>query len=148
MTWIAAIKTLISPSEPLTIGQLASGLCVLPMPKQRHAAPKQEVAADLFVIDEDRHEFGFNFATAQKQNNGGIAALTGYDVQLLKERDYWGGAKNKAMHSKNAMCKRLWHSGDTEREAAVKLGKSESWVEKRYGTFATALLMESGESES
>lgn len=146
MSIISDIKAVFSPSEALSIGQLASGLCVLPMPKQRPVAPKSEAPTDLFVIDEDRNEFGFNFATAQKQNNGGIPTLTGYDVQLLKERDYWG--KNKALQSKNAMCKRLWHSGDTEKEAGVKLGKSESWVEKRYGSFATALLMENGEGES
>jgi hypothetical protein len=142
MSWLESI---LNPSKP-TISDLASGLCVLPTPRKRYEAPKQDAAPDMFVIDEDRRHFGFHSATAQRQENGGAPDLTGYDVTLLRERDLWG--KNKAMHAQNATAKKCWHGGKTEKEAAVILGKSESWIEKRYGTFSTALLQETSESQN
>jgi hypothetical protein len=147
MSLLSDIKSVFSPSKPPTIGQLAHGLCVLPAPKARHQAPKTEAAPDMYTINEVTQTYGFHSATAQRQNNGGIPELTGFDVTLLRERDLWGGPKNKAMHSKNAACKKCWHGGETEKEAGVILGKSESWVEKRYGTFSTALSQEISETE-
>jgi hypothetical protein len=147
MNLLSAIKSAFAPSEPPTLAQLAHGLCVLPMPKARYQAPEKASVADMYVIDEDTKTFGFHSATARKHENGGTPEITGYDVTLLRERDLWGGLKNKVMHGKNAVCKKCWHAGDTEHEAAVKLGRSESWVEKRYGTFSTALLAEVAERE-
>lgn len=141
MNLFSEIKAALFP-EPQSLQTLATGLCVLPMPRQRYEAPKQETPADMYVIDQDKNEFGFHSATAQRQNNGGIPTLTGYDVTLLKERELWGTAKNKILHGKNATCKKCWHGGKSEKEAGVILGKSESWVEKRYGTFSSALLIE------
>lgn len=148
MSFFSSIKSVFSQSEPPSLAQLASGLCALPAPKKRYEAPKQEEAPDMYTINEATQTFGFHSATAQKQSNGGIPELTGYDVTLLRERDLWGGLKNKLMHGKNATCKKCWHNGDTEKEAGVILGKSESWVEKRYGTFSTALLLETAESQN
>lgn len=148
MSLFAVIQSLFEPKQPPTIGQLASGLCALPMPKQRYEAPKTKAAPDMFIIDEATQTFGFHSATAQRQINGGVPELTGYDVTLLRERDLWGGLKNTSMHSKNAHCKKCWHGGKTESEAATILGKSESWIEKRYGTFSTALLIETSENEN
>lgn len=136
------VQFILNPPK-LTIQELATGLCALPVPKQRIEAPKKAKAADLFVIDEARNEFGFNFASSTRQDVGGVADLTGYDVRLLKERGYWG--KGKDVQAKNAACKSAWHGGRSEAECAVSLGVSESWVEKRYGTFATALLEEEGQ---
>ena len=146
MSWLSTIRSIISPVTP-TIGQLATGLCALPVPRQRVVAPKQETPPDMYVIDEVRSEFGFHSATAQRQASGGIPELTGYDIALLKERDLWGAPKNKTMHGKNALCKKCWHGGKTEKEAAVIVSKSVSWVEKRYGTFSSALLQEQEEGE-
>lgn len=145
MNFFAAVRIvqfILNPPK-LTIQELATGLCALPMPKQRIEAPKKAKAADLFVINEERNEFGFNFASSTRQDVGGVSDLTGYDVRLLKERGYWG--KGKDVQSKNAACKSAWHGGRSEAECAVSLGVSESWVEKRYGTFATALLEEEGQ---
>jgi len=137
MTWLSNI---LNPPKP-TISELATGLCVLPVPKKRFEAPKQEAAPDMYVIDEAKAEFGFHSATAQRQANGGCPELTSHDITLLRERDLWG--KNKTLNAQNATAKKCWHSGKSEKEAGVILGKSESWVEKRYGTFSTALLQES-----
>lgn len=72
--------------------------------------------------------------------------MTDFDISLLMERDLWGAPKNKDMHGKNAQCKKCWHIGETEKEAGVIVGRSESWVEKRYGSFSTALLNELAET--
>lgn len=144
MNWIINI---LNPPKP-TLSELANGLCVLPAPRKRHEAPKQEAAPDLYVIDEAKAEFGFHSATAQRQANGGVPELTSHDITLLMERGYWGAPKNKDLHSKNATCKKCWHGGKTDKEAAVITGRDESWVQKRYGTFATALLQETSESET
>lgn len=148
MSLFSDIKAALSPREPQTISQLASGLMVLPLPKQRYQAPKQEPAPDMYTIDDVTQTYGFHSATAIRQNNGGVPELTGYDVELLMERNLWGTGKNKALHGKNATCKKCWHGGKTEKEAGVILGFSESWVEKRYGTFSSALLIESAETEN
>jgi hypothetical protein len=142
MNIATAIKSFFQPKE-YTLAELATGLCVLPMPRQKPEQIKKQKAADLYVIDRDRNEFGFHFASASRQNEGSIAELTAYDVRLLKARGYWG--KGADVQAKNAGCKLAWHNGRTEGECAVSLGVSESWVEKRYGTFATALLEEIGD---
>ena len=146
MSILSEIRQAFAPRDALTIEQLASGLCALPLPKQRYQAPKQEAPQDMYTINEATKTYGFHSATAQRQSNGGCPELTTHDISLLMERDLWGASKNKAMHGKNARCKKCWHTGETEKEAGVILGKSESWVEKRYGTFSTALLLEMAET--
>lgn len=141
MSILAAIKQAFMPEIP-TLRDASAGLCVLPMPAARKEAPKQPKAVDLFVIDKDRNVFGFNSATAVRQTEGSVPALTQYDIDLLVDREYWG--KGKEVQNKNARCKQMWHSGSSEQETASALGVGESWVEKRFGTFATALSMEQG----
>ena len=141
MALFDAIRQMFFPETP-TLSQLAHGLCALPMPRERIKAPVKKKAADMYVIDQDRNQYGFHTATAINQNEGSGPDLTGYDIELLKERTYWGGKKVAA---KNEQAKAYWHTGKTEREAAAMLGVSDSWVEKRFGTFSTALLQEKGE---
>jgi hypothetical protein len=134
------IKAVFAPHQPQGLQQLATGLCVLPAPKVRHVAPPKAKVKDMYVIDPVTATYGFHTATAQKQQDGSIDQLTGYDLEVLKERGYWG--KERAVQAKNAACKAHWHHGKTEKEAAALLGCSVSWVEKRYGSFSTALLEE------
>ena len=66
MNFFAAVRIvqfILNPPK-LTIQELATGLCALPVPKQRIEAPKKAKSADLYVIDEARNEFGFNFASS------------------------------------------------------------------------------------
>lgn len=137
MSIFQAIKAVFAPQIP-DIGELATGLCVLPAPKRRQSAAKPEKAADMYVIDEVKNEYGFHSATATRQLEGSEPDLTETDISLLIERGYWG--KDKKVNAQNAACKRAWHQGNSEKEAAAALNLSVSWIEKRYGTFATALL--------
>jgi len=139
MTFFAAISQLFNPATP-DLKALATGLCVLPMPRMTPTAPPKSKPTDLFVIDQDRNEYGFHQATANRQTDGSKPELTGYDIRLLKERGYWG--KGRMVQERNAKAKAAWHSGRTEKEASVTIGVSESWVEKRFGTFGSALLEE------
>ncbi len=141
MSIIEAIRAAFTPAETPTMQDLAKGLCVLPMPK-KYEHRKQEKQTDMYVIDEQRNEFGFHTATATRQVSGSQPGLTGEDVELLIERDYWGvgtGQKTATLRAKNAQCKRLWHEGNTDKEIAAATGMSVSWVEKRTGTFSFAL---------
>lgn len=140
MSFWKEITAIFARQETPGLQQLAHGLCVLPAPKVRHAAPPNPKQKDIYVINEVTATYGFNVTTAQKQNDGSSDQLTGYDVSVLKERGYWG--KMRDVQAKNALCKSHWHHGKTEKEAAVLLGCSVSWVEKRYGSFSTALLEE------
>lgn len=134
------LKAIFAPEKPQTIAELASGLCVLPTPRQPITTPKRAKPQDIFVINEERNEFGFHQASATRQTEGSQGELTGYDIRLLKERGYWG--KGRAINDKNAACKQCWHTGKTEKEAATQLKVSVSWIEKRYGSFTTALSEE------
>jgi len=101
MTWLSNI---LNPPKP-TLSELAHGLCVLPAPRKRYEAPKQEAAPDLYVIDEAKAEFGFHSATAQRQANGGVPELTSHDITLLMDT---GGLQRtkifivKTQHAKSA----------------------------------------------
>lgn len=136
----AILDLFIIRDKPLS--ELAIGLCVLPLPVVREKAQKRSVA-DVYVIDDVTKTFGFNIATAQRQQPGGTPEITAWDKSLLKERGYWG--QSSAVKAQNIKCKAMWHTGRTEAEAAASLGLGQSWVEKRYGTFATALLQEQKE---
>lgn len=138
------IKQLFSQPAPQSIQQLASGLVAVPMPVQRVKQAKAAKPADSYIENEETRTFGFNYATAQKQYEGSCPDITAYDIALLRERDYWG--QKKTVQNKNVKCKRMWSEGKTEKETAAALGVSESWVEKRFGTFYTALSQERGES--
>lgn len=144
MKFLSAILDFIDPKTPTDLGVLAAGTCVLPELRKIHKAPKQDKAPDAYVENQATNTWGFHTATAINQNDGAVPELTGYDVTLLKERGYWG--KGKTVAARNASCKRMWHNGETERATATSLGVSESWVEKRFGTFATALSQELAEN--
>lgn len=139
MNLISAIKSAFAPPDPPSLLSLASGLCALPAPLVVARAPKQKEAHDAFLEREETNTWGFHSATAQRQNEGSAPELTGYDIRLLKERGYWGF---KTVQAKNAKAKAMWHNGKTEKECAASIGVGESWVEKRYGTFSTALSEE------
>ncbi len=141
MTIISAIFAALSPQKPKGLQALARGLCVLPAPIVVEKRPKAAIVADAFLEREETNTWGFRSATAQRQNDGSVPGLTHHDIALLKERGYWGG---RPVQTKNAKAKALWHSGKSEKECAVSLGVGESWVEKRYGTFSTALTIEKG----
>ena len=135
MTLWQAIRQIYSP-VPL------QGLSVLPSPTPKPApvkAPKKE--SSLYVIDETRSEFGFRM-DKESDRAGAVRHLTGHDRQLLEQRGYWGG---KGVQAQNATAKRMWHDGASEEETAQALGLGVSWVQKRFGTFATALSIEKGE---
>ena len=142
MNLFDTIRDIINPPE-LTLQQLSVGMCVLP-PRRVVETKKAAKATDLYVIDEQHNVFGFNQNTASRQTEGSTADLTGFDIRLLEDRQYWGG---RAVREKNARCKAMWHNGDTEKECAASLGVSESWVEKRFGTFGSALIEEQSQSK-
>ena len=123
-----------------TLAELASGLVAIPAPVVLEKRPKAEAPKDLYVIDEQQKVFGFHTASAVTQAEGSVEHLTEFDVQLLKERDYWG--QKKVLHTQNAACKAYWHTGKSEKEAATLLKRSDSWVKKRFGTFSVALSTE------
>lgn len=136
MNWLKQLFT--TPTAP-TLSELATGLCVLPVPKQVVKIPKVEKQPDAYIEREETNTWGFRSATASHQQEGSVPELTAFDVELLTERGYWGGKK---VIGQNAKAKEMWHGGKTELEAAKALGLSESWVEKRYGTFGEALKQE------
>lgn len=144
MNFLRLISQYINPEIPDNVQELAVGLCVLPAQRQRHEAPKKAKVQDSFIENKDTNTFGFHFASASRQQEGSSPDITGHDITLLKERGYWG--KGKDIHGKNSACKRMWHDGKSEKETAAALGVSESWAEKRFGSFSTALLQEQGES--
>jgi len=142
MSLFATIKSIIFPQNDLSLSALSSGLCVLPVRRELPKAPSKK-PVDIFVIDRDRNEYGFHQATATRQTDGSKPELTGYDIRLLKERGYWG--LGRMVQEKNAKAKSAWHYGKSEKESAVALGVSLSWVEKRFGTFGSALAEEQNE---
>lgn len=130
--------------------------CLLPPPKVRAAAPKQVKPADIYAIDEDRNEFGFNFATAKIQNDGARPELTAFDYEELKARDLWGqektarGKQNKKgikTNADNARAKAAWYTGASAAEIAKATGLGDSWAEKRNAAFEAALCRESEETK-
>ena len=137
MSFLDTIRDIINP-QPLTLQQLSVGMCVLP-PRRVVETKKTETPTDLFVIDERKNEFGFNQNKATRQTGGSVPELTGYDIRLLQDRALWG---RKAVIDRNARCKQMWHNGKDEKETAASLGVSKSWVEKRFGTFGSALIEE------
>ena len=144
------IRAAFAPTKPQTLQQLARGLCALPMPPQRVETVKTKPPADMYVIDKNKEEYGFNRATALMQSEGSVSHLTSYDMDALRQSGYWtrGLTKvGKAANSQTETCKADWHSGKTVKESCATSGKSVSWVEKRYGNFGTALSLEKAEQE-
>jgi hypothetical protein len=137
------LRSLFTPSPAPTFQELAAGTCVLPAPKAAVKVPSIPETPDVYVINKDTATFGFNKATATFQADGAVPELTEFDVDLLMERGYWG---QKKVVSQNQKCKRMWHSGETSKAASIALGLSESWVDKRFGTFAAALSDEKAKS--
>lgn len=145
MNLLFEIYNALKPQPAQTLAQLSVGLCALPMPGVRIEPVKKKKAADMYVIDEATQTFGFNQATATRHNEGSEFELTARDIDLLKERGYYG--KNPDVFAKNERCKAFWHEGKTDVEAGAILRVGASWVEKRYGTFSTALLIEKSQTE-
>jgi hypothetical protein len=131
-------------SEPPTLAELASGQCVLPQPVQKAKAVKAPPKSDSYIENKDTNTFGFNRTTATAQSDGAVSHLTGYDKDVLKDRGYW--SITKSVTARNAEAKKHWYAGKTRKEAARLVGVSESWIEKRFGSFTTALSMEQTEN--
>jgi hypothetical protein len=138
-TMLSIIRSLFTPSPAPTFQELAAGTCVLPAPKAAVKVPSIPETPDVYVINKDTATFGFNKATATFQADGAIGELTEFDVELLMERGYWG---QKKVQQNNAKAKRLWFKGETNVAIALAVERDISWVEKRVGTFSTALSLE------
>ncbi len=143
LTMLNLLRSLFTPSPAPTFQELAAGTCVLPAPKAAVKVPKAEKQADAYLEDKDANRWAFNIATASFQTEGSIPELTSFDVELLIDRGYWGGKKVQAQNQK---AKKMWHNGETPTATAAALGLSESWVDKRFGTFAAALSDEKAKS--
>jgi len=145
MSLFHEIRAAFAPSKPQTLSQLARGLCALPMPPQRVETVKAKPPVDMYVIDKNKEEYGFNRATALMQSEGSVGHLTSYDMDALRQSGYWTKGVTKtgrAANSQTETCKAHWHGGKTVKESVAMLGKSISWVEKRYGNFSSALSLE------
>jgi hypothetical protein len=120
-------------------------MCFLPAPPPPAARPRAEApkkpARSIYVIDEDRNEFGFHLEKAGSRE-GAVSHLTEYDKALLVARQMWGG---KEVVNRNIRAKALWYTGESIEKAMALIGVKRSWVEHRYGTFSTALSQEVGE---
>ena len=124
-------------SEPLpTLHFLPSP----PAPKSKGVAPKKQ--SGLFVIDEQRDEFGFH-SDKEADKNGAATWLTNYDKDVLRERGLFG--VTKGVQEQNATCKRLWATGVSVADCERDMKVSASWIEKRFACFSTALSEERGE---
>jgi hypothetical protein len=137
------LRSTFTSSPAPTLQELAAGTCALPAPKVAGQVPKAPKQTDAYLEDEAANRWAFNSVTATFQSEGSVAELTSFDVELLIERGYWGGKKVQVQNQK---AKRMWHSGETSKAAAAALGLSESWVDKRFGTFAAALSDEKSKS--
>jgi len=145
MSLIFDIYNAIKPQPTPPLSQLAYGLCALPMPPQRVETVKTKPPVDMYVIDKNKEEYGFNRATALMQSEGSVGHLTSYDMDALRQSGYWTKGVTKtgrAANSQTETCKAHWHGGKTVKESVAMLGKSDSWVEKRYGNFSSALSLE------
>ena len=93
----------------------------------------------MYTIDQDAKVYGWHSAKAGRQKRG-ASGLTNVDVEILNQRDLWG--KTNKVKEQNATCKKHWHQGLDEQEAAASMGLSKSWIEKRFAAFNTALSEE------
>lgn len=115
---------------------------MLPMPVQKQPkgeAPKKEPG--IYVISEERRQFGFR-SDKEASREGAVKWLTNYDKSELQSRSLFG--KTKEVFAQNATCKERWALGDSVAECARHMALSDSWIEKRYAAFSTALSSERG----
>lgn len=121
-------------------------LCLLPPPPQTEKQKKGQApkaASDLYVIDEDRRQFGFRTAS-DAARTGAETWLTGFDKSEIESRNLTGGYE--VMQS-NAKAKERWALGDSVAECARSVNRGESWVQKRYAAFSAALSKERLQNE-
>ena len=130
------LRSIFTPPKAPTLAELAQGTCALPAPKVRVKVPKAEKLPDAFIEREETNTWGFRQASAQPSNEGSVASITDQDVTALIDRGLWGG---REVQDVNIRCKVLWHEGKTVDEASKILKRSESWTEKRFGAFGSAL---------
>lgn len=128
----------------------AAALCVLPVPpKQKQRTPEQKPRTGMYVIDEEKNEFGWDDEASIRRDNGAVNYLTSGDIDALKERDLWTvnekTKKGRAVIEKNRRAKKAWFDGKTKAECVALLNVSESWIEKRGAAFSAALSDEIGE---
>lgn len=139
-----AIKAAYFPEIPESVGVLAAGTCVLPLPTKKHKAPPKDKARDSYLEREETMTFGFRSNKANLQHEGSVQNLTAEDVQALSERNLWGqeSKKGRAANQRTALAKALWHDGNTVKDVMAATGMSESWVEHRFAAFVAALSIE------
>lgn len=140
----AAFRELTAPPEIRPV-------CVLPMPAPK--LPKAEKPKNVSTVIDTAVVYNkdgkpvsglFDFHTQSKEadRQGAVRYCTAYDKQELQNRGLWGFKK---VQTQNEKAKTLWFSGETVAAAAKSMGLSESWTEKRYAAFGTALSIERGE---
>ena len=132
-----ALLSIFAPTAPVT-----RGVCVLPAPPapRPKAMPAPKVSG-VFVENAETRTFGFRHER-ETDRAGAVPGLTGYDREILSNRGLWGG---RAVIEQNRAAKVAWHNGETVAQCAAVLRKSDSWVEKRFAAFGSALLAEAGE---
>jgi len=108
-----------------------------PAPKDKGVAPKKQSA--LFVIDEQRNEFGFH-SDKEADRKGAATWITNFDKEVLSERGLFG--VTKGVQDQNTTCKKMWSTGETVADCARIMKVSDSWVEKRFACFSYALSQE------
>lgn len=124
---------LIFPDQP-------QNLCVLPARQVRPVKGTPSKQQDsMFVIDPERQHFGFHLNSDGTEREGAENWLTGFDKQVIAERDLSGGKKVTAQ---NERCKTLWCEGETVAQCTKTMRLSGSWVEKRFAAFGAALNQE------
>lgn len=124
--------------------------CVLPTPApkvKRQPPPKASTVIDLNVQYNTAGkpvsgEFGFHTESKEVDREGAVRYCTEADKQVLRDRGLLGFKKVQAQ---NENAKALWYAGESVGDAGKSLGLSDSWVEKRFAAFGSALLMERGE---
>jgi hypothetical protein len=120
------------------------GMCFLPAPvtaaKAKAKSPK--VDSTMFEIDKEKNFYGF-YHNGASERSGAVPALTDWDMEVLEDRDLTGGEKVTAL---NERCKHLWYAGEKQEDVERIMGRSDSWVEKRYFAFAAALSNERGDA--
>ena len=139
-TMLSILRSIFATPKAPTLSELAEGTCALPAPKVMVKVPNAEKLPDAYLERKETNTWAFNSSKAIQHNEGSVPELTVFDVTLLEEQGFWG--KSKQVRIQNEKCKLHWHNGDAAPAVALKLGLSESWVNKRFWIFGAALSAE------
>ena len=135
MQLLRTIAQIFTPTPPKP-----QSLCVLPRPVQKVAKGKAAAPVrDSYLDDKETNRWGFHHGK-EAERTGAEKWLTGFDKEALRERDLLGVGRK--VQIQNEKCKERWATGDSVAECMAAMGKSDSWVEKRYAAFGAALSKE------